>query len=228
MVGGRQRKLNASTMHNLWLRKMKKRNRYAGSDARRKERKKERRKDDHSTIATATAPPSIASISFFRPMVADAAPVCRLGGPAVGPAVAVATSVGLTTVMAVTVLMLPLGRVVVRRIVDVMRECVVVGAAVVWACWVVVAALSGDEVVDVTRVVGGLAVVVVVLGADSLEEEVDGAAVVWVSFSVLVTVAVVSLGAEWVVFAALVVSSFVEVVVCSSTVVVLVASLVSV
>lgn len=80
-------------------------------------------------MATATAPPSIKTISL--PMLAAAAPVCRPGLPAVvvtafAPAVPLgvgAEEIGAgTTVTAVTVLWLPSGRVVVWRIVEVIER----------------------------------------------------------------------------------------------------------
>lgn len=81
----------------------------------------------HNAIATTTAPPIIASISFFIPIDADAAPFCSPGDPPVpvGFAPAVPLGVGatpvsgaLTTVTAVMVLWLPSGSVVVERIVE--------------------------------------------------------------------------------------------------------------
>lgn len=80
-------------------------------------------------IATATAPPSIRTISL--PILAAAAPDCKPGCPAVvvaGLTPAVPLGVGAaeygagTTVMAVTVLWLPSGKVVVCRTVEVMER----------------------------------------------------------------------------------------------------------
>lgn len=64
--------------------------------------------DHYRAMATTTAPPTTAMISLVRPAVAAAAPVCRPGS-----AVVVSVGVGWMTVTAVTVLRLPLGRVVV-------------------------------------------------------------------------------------------------------------------
>lgn len=84
------------------------------------------------------APPSIKTISF--PILAAAAPDCKPGWPVVvvaGLAPAVPLGVGAaeygagTTVIAVTVLWLPSGRVVVWRIVEVMEREDADGAAVV-------------------------------------------------------------------------------------------------
>ncbi len=83
----------------------------------------------HIIIATATAPPSIKTISF--PILAAAAPDCKPGEPVdvvAGLAPAVPLGVGAaeygagTTVMAVMVLWLPSGKVVVCRIVEVMER----------------------------------------------------------------------------------------------------------
>ena len=98
----------------------------------------------HIIIATPTAPPTTANISFPKPMVLGAKPVCN---PALAAAVELAsptpavplgmessTSLAATTATDVTVDLLPSGRVVVRR------EVVVCGSAL----RVVVASLDPD------------------------------------------------------------------------------------
>lgn len=70
--------------------------------------------DVYRTIATATAPPTMAMTSRVRPVVMAAPPVCRPAWPVVVAADCGASApVGLTwiTVVAVMVLRLPSGRV---------------------------------------------------------------------------------------------------------------------
>lgn len=79
----------------------------------------------HIIIATPTAPPTTANISFPNPIVLGAKPVCNPGLPSAvplagpGPAVPLGTEsltpAAATTVTAVTVDLLPSGKVVVRR-----------------------------------------------------------------------------------------------------------------
>lgn len=76
--------------------------------------KRDRRHDhrNYRAMATTTAPPTMAITSRVKPVVRAAAPVCRPGAGLV-PVAVESVALGCTTVVAVTVLILPSGRVVV-------------------------------------------------------------------------------------------------------------------
>ena len=108
------------------------------------------------SIATPTAPPNTTIISLPTLPVRVATPVCRPGAPGLVPVAAPAPAVPLggassapgagTTVTAVTVLLLPSARVVVRREVVVWEDWVFLPAAALLVVAVCAALLEGCKV----------------------------------------------------------------------------------